>query len=161
MNNHLRYIFTFSLLIGFLSAQLKSQLPNQNPGSMISGRNSSEPLPLIDPSRLTMNHSFSMSAMSYGNQVINVAAYTNMMNYTINPNLHIGASFSLVQPTGFQSPLNHGLNKSQFIYDAHLRYKPTENTLFEFKLSNNPYYNQRRFMDNYNQKPLFYNYDNQ
>ena len=98
MNNQLKYIITFSLLISCISAQLISQLPNHSPGAMITGNNSSEPLPLFDPARLTMNHSFSVSAMNYGNQIINVAAYTNMMNYTLNPNLHIGASFSLIQP---------------------------------------------------------------
>ena len=160
MNNQIRYFITFSLLVSCLSAQLISQLPNQSPGTMITGSNSSEPLPLFDPSRFSMNHSFSMSAMNVGNQMINVAAYTNMMNYTLNPNLHIGASFSLIQPTGMQSPLSYGLDKTQFVYNAHLRYKPTDNTFFEFRMSNNSYNNERRYMQNYkrNPNPYFNNY---
>ena len=160
MNNQLKYMITFSLLISCISAQLISQLPNHSPGAMITGNNSSEPLPLFDPARLTMNHSFSVSAMNYGNQIINVAAYTNMMNYTLNPNLHIGASFSLIQPTGMQSPLSYGMDKTQLVYDAHLQYKPTDNTIFEVRMSNNPYNNERRFMHNYKYKrnPYFNNY---
>ena len=127
---------------------------------MIKGSNSSEPLLLFDPSRFSMNHSFSMSAMKVGNQIINVAAYTNMMNYTLNPNLHMGASFSLIQPTGMQNPLSYGMDKTQFVYDAHLRYKPTDNTFFEFRMSNNSYNNERRYMQNYkrNPNPYFNNY---
>ena len=87
MNNQIRYFITFSLLVSCLSAQLISQLPNQSPGTMITGSNSSEPLPLFDPSRFSMNHSFSMSAMNVGGKMINVAAYTNMMNYTLNPGI--------------------------------------------------------------------------
>ena len=157
MNNQIRYFITFSLLVGCLSAQLISQLPNQSPGTMITGSNSSEPLPLFDPSRFSMNHSFSMSAMNVGNQIINVAAYTNMMNYTLNPNLHIGGSFSLIQPAGMQNPLSYGMDKTQFVYDAHLRYKPTDNTFFEFRMSNNPYNNERRSIQNYKRNPYYFN----
>ena len=71
--------------------------------------------------------------MNFGNQIINVAAYTNMMNYTLNPNLHIGGSFSLIQPTGMQNPLSYGMDKTQFVYDAHLRYKPTDNTFLNLE----------------------------
>jgi len=158
MNNQIRYFITFSLLVSSLSAQLISQLPNQNPGAMITGSQSSEPLPLFDPSRFSMNHSFSMSAMNVGRQMINVATYTNMMNYTLNPNLHIGASFSLIQPTGMQNPLSYGMDKTQFVYDAHLRYKPTDNTLFEVRMSNNPYNNERRYMQRHKRNPYFNNY---
>lgn len=157
MNNQIKYIFTYLLLINCLSAQLISQLPNQSPGAMITGNNSSEPLPLLDPSRFSMNHSFSVSAMNFGNQIINVAAYTNMMNYTLNPNLHIGGSFSLIQPTGMQNPLSYGMDKTQFVYDAHLRYKPTDNTFFEFRMSNNPYNNERRSIQGYKRNPYYFN----
>lgn len=119
MNNQIRYFIIFSVLASCISAQLISQLPNQSPGTMITGSNSSEPLPLFDPSRFSMNHSFSMSAMNVGNQMINVAAYTNMMNYTLNPNLHIGASFSLIQPTGMQNPLSYGVDKHN-LYTMHI-----------------------------------------
>ncbi len=158
MNNQIRYFITFSLLVSFLSAQLISQLPNQSPGAMITGSQSSEPLPLFDPSRFSMNHSFSMSAMNVGGQMINVAAYTNMMNYTLNPNLHIGASFSLIQPTGMQNPLSYGMDKTQFVYNAHLQYKPTDNTFFEVRMSNNTYNNERRYMQRHKRNPYFNNY---
>ena len=136
------YIIIFFVLSEGLWGQLKSQLPDQNAGSMITGDNMSTIVPLLDPSRFNMQHNFSMSTMSFGGQTMNVAAYTNMMNYELNPNLHLGTSFSLIQPTGILGPGNYGLNKAQFLYDANLRYRPSENTLIEFNMSNRPYYNR-------------------
>ena len=136
------YIIIFSILCGGLWGQLKSQVPKQNVGAMITGNNLSTTVPLLDPTRFDMHHSFSMSTMSLGGQAMNVAAYTNIMTYELNHNLHLGTRFSLVQPTGMMGPGNYGLNNAQFLYDANLQYRPSENTLIEFKMSNRPYYNR-------------------
>jgi hypothetical protein len=136
------YIIIFSILCGGLWGQLKSQVPKQNVGAMITGNNLSTTVPLLDPTRFDMHHSFSMSTMSLGGQAMNVAAYTNIMTYELNHNLHLGTRFSLVQPTGMMGPGNYGLNNTQFLYDANLQYRPSENTLIEFKMSNRPYYNR-------------------
>ncbi len=136
------YIIIFSILCGGLWGQLKSQVPKQNVGAMITGNNLSTTVPLLDPTRFDMHHSFSMSTMSLGGQAMNVAAYTNIMTYELNHNLHLGTRFSLVQPTGMMGPGNYGLNNTQFLYDANLQYQPSENTLIEFKMSNRPYYNR-------------------
>ena len=136
------YIIIFSILCGGLWGQLKSQVPKQNVGAMITGNNLSTTVPLLDPTRFDMHHSFSMSTMSLGGQAMNVAAYTNIMTYELNHNLHLGTRFSLVQPTGMMGPGNYGLNNTQFLYDANLQYRPSKNTLIEFKMSNRPYYNR-------------------
>ena len=142
----MRFLYTcsiiFFILCGGLWGQLKSQVPEQNVGAIITGNNLSTIVPFLDPSRFNMHHSFSMSTMSLGGQAMNVAAYTNMMTYELNPNLHLGTSFSLVQPTGVVGPGNYGLNKTKFLYDANLQYRPSENTLIEFNMSNRPYYNR-------------------
>ena len=135
-------IIIFCILSGGLWGQLKSKLPDQNSGTMITGNNITSTAPLLDSSRFNMQHNFSMSTMSLGGQAMNVAAYTNMMTYELNPNLHLGTSFSLIQPTGMMGPGNYGLNKAQFLYDANLQYRPSENTLIEFNMSNRPYYNR-------------------
>ena len=135
-------IIIFFIPCGSLVGQLKSQVPKQNVGAMITGNNLSTTVPLLDPTRFDMHHSFSMSTMSLGGQAMNVAAYTNIMTYELNHNLHLGTRFSLVQPTGMMGPGNYGLNNTQFLYDAHLQYRPSENTLIEFKMSNRPYYNR-------------------
>jgi len=136
------WIIIFCILNGGLWGQLKSQLPDQNAGAMITGNNISTTVPLLDPIRFNMQHNFSMSTISLGGQAMNVAAYTNMMTYELNPNLHLGTSFSLIQPTGMMGPGNYGLNKTQFLYDTNLQYRPSENTLIEFNMSNRPYYNR-------------------
>ena len=135
-------ILIFFIPCGSLLGQLKSQVPKQNVGAMITGNNLSTTVPLLDPTRFDMHHSFSMSTMSLGGQAMNVAAYTNIMTYELNHNLHLGTRFSLVQPTGMMGPGNYGLNNTQFLYDANLQYRPSENTLIEFKMSNRPYYNR-------------------
>ena len=135
-------IIIFCILGGGLWGQLKSQIPDQNASVMITGNTISETVPFLDHSRFNMHHSFSMSTMSLGGQAMNVAAYTNMMTYELNPNLHLGTSFSLLQPTGVVGPGNYDLNKTQFLYDANLQYRPSENTLIELNMSNRPYYNR-------------------
>ena len=114
-------IIIFCILNGGLWGQLKSQVPEQNVGAMITGNNLSTTVPLLDPTRFDMHHSFSMSTMSLGGQAMNVAAYTNIMTYELNHNLHLGTRFSLVQPTGMMGPGNYGLNNTQFLYDANLQ----------------------------------------
>ena len=135
-------VIIISILCGGLWGQLKSQVPEQNVGAMITGNNLSTTVPLLDPTRFDMHHSFSMSTMSLGGQAMNVAAYTNIMTYELNHNLHLGTRFSLVQPTGMMGPGNYGLNNTQFLYDANLQYRPSKNTLIEFNMSNRPYYNR-------------------
>ena len=129
-------ILIFFILCGSLLGQLKSQVPKQNVGAMITGNNLSTIVPLLDPSRFNMHHSFSMSTMSLGGQAMNVAAYTNMMTYELNHNLHLGTRFSLVQPTGMMGPGNYGLNNTQFLYYANLQYLPSENTHNEYNKNN-------------------------
>ena len=152
------YIIIFSILCGGLWGQLKSQVPKQNVGAMITGNNLSTTVPLLDPTRFDMHHSFSMSTMSLGGQAMNVAAYTNIMTYELNHNLHLGTRFSLVQPTGMMGPGNYGLNNTQFLYDANLQYRPSENTLIEFKMSNRPYYNRYNH-HRLEYHPFYSNYD--
>ena len=135
-------ILIFFILCGSLLGQLKSQVPKQNVGAMITGNNLSTIVPFLDPSRFNMHHSFSMSTMSLGGQAMNVAAYTNMITDELNTNLHLGTRFRLVQPTSMMGPANYGLNNTQFLYDANLQYRPSENTLIEFNMSNRPYYNR-------------------
>ena len=147
-------IIIFLILNGGLWGQLKSQLPDQNAGAMITGNKISTTVPLLDPSRFNMRHNFSMSTMSIGGQAMNVAAYNNMMTYELNPNLQLGTSFSLVQPTGLMGPGNYGLKNTQILYDANLQYRPSENTLIEFNMSNRPYYNRHRL----EYRPFYNNY---
>jgi hypothetical protein len=96
----------------------------------------------FDSDRLTMNHVFSVQMMNFGRQSYSVGSYTNLMSYMINDNLRLRTSLTFLQlgNNAFTDLL--GTNRNQLYYDALLDYRPTNNTLLQFGISNMPrYYN--------------------
>jgi hypothetical protein len=99
----------------------------------------------FDSDRLTMNHVFSVQMMNFGRQSYSVGSYTNLMSYIINDNLRLRTSISFLQPGNNAFTNLLGANRNQLFYNALLDYKPTNNTLLQFGISNIPrYYNLNR-----------------
>ncbi|MCF7804573.1 MAG: hypothetical protein K9N46_10500 [Candidatus Marinimicrobia bacterium] len=113
-------------------------------GMPYSPSNSSMVLGFIDPSKLDMKQSYSMSFISGAGQSTTLGMYTNRLSYMISPDMQIIADIGyLHQP--FQS-MNSGLpsnifSNGQFFYGGELRYKPTDNTSLRIRLDNMPRYN--------------------
>jgi hypothetical protein len=99
-------------------------------------------LSLFDSDRLTMDHVFSVQMMNIGRQSYSVGSYTNLMSYIINDNLRLRTSLTFLQPGNSAFTNFLGANRNQFYYNALLDYRPTNNTLLQFGISNMPrYYN--------------------
>jgi hypothetical protein len=95
---------------------------------------------LFDSDRLTMDHVFSMQMMNIGRQSYSVGSYTNLMSYIINDNLRLRTSLTFLQPGNNAFTNLLGANRNQLYYNALLDYRPTNNTLLQFGITNMPHY---------------------
>jgi hypothetical protein len=87
---------------------------------------------LLDPSKLSISHSYSMSFTRFGHQSLNQGLYLSTISYqptdAVEMQLRIGM---LHQPFG-QSPLNQDSNGKIFIQRAMMRYQPTSSMTLTF-----------------------------
>ncbi|MBD3226152.1 MAG: hypothetical protein GF313_15600 [Caldithrix sp.] len=128
--------------VGF--AQLKKDLekPNisgllNNPYSAISG--------IMDPSRMQMNHSLSMSFGTFGGQNVMMNSYVNTMRYQITENMRLTTNLGIMSSPYNTFGENYYLNKPQFFGGAQLDYKINDNASIMFRIDNNPYYYRPTF----------------
>jgi len=145
MKTIIKRIIAFTILSTLVIAQLRSSLPERMVPVNTQGLSQARMLPMLDPNRFSMNHSFNVSMMNAGSQSMTMGAYTNQISYLLKDNLKLSTQFSLASPIGGINPsANNGLNGSQIYYDASLDYKPTENLFFKFSMNNYPRYNYGR-----------------
>ena len=145
MKSIIKRILIFSILFTICLGQLRSSLPERTLPINSQGLSQVRILPLLDSSRLNMNHSFNISMMSAGNQSMTMGAYTNQMNYMLKDNLFLSTQFSLASPMGRMNPYaNNGLNGAQLYYGASLDYKPMKNLFLKLSLNNYPRNNYGR-----------------
>ncbi len=133
-------LFSFALLVSLVTAQFKAQAAPPALPVNTQGLGYAQQQSLFDPSRFDMNHSFSMSMSTFGNQSLTLGAYTNQMNYLLKDNLRLNAQFSLVQPTGGMNPLSNNGLPGQVYYGASLDYQPTDNFFVRLSMNNYPRY---------------------
>lgn len=143
MNKIIKTTLMIIVLISLGAAQHKSALPQQDFSLKNSAQSDNSIMSLFDPSRFTMNHSFSMSMMSVGKQSIGIASYTNNMNFALRNNLRLQTFVTLMQPNMLSAQSPSPYANSQVYYNATLNYQPFENTNFQVSLGNYPRYNNQ------------------
>ena len=93
---------------------------------------------LLDPSRFSMSHSYSVSLFSLGGQTLSQGLYLNTMNFKFSDPLTMQVRIGyLHQPFGGlqnQSPMNGKV----FLQRARLEYKPSERTTFSIDIQQYP-----------------------
>ncbi len=94
---------------------------------------------LLDPSRFSMSHSYSMSFSSMGGQSFNQGLYLNTMNFRFSDPLTMQLRIGYAhQPLGGGMGLNGGDNGQLFLQRAMIQYKPSENTTFTLDFQSLP-----------------------
>jgi len=136
------YLLLLIFLINGFFFQLKSQfrtkVPNSRIVDSIGHNNEMNLFSLFNSNNFTMNHSFSMGMSSLGGFSNSYGTYSNSMNLKLNDKLLLNSMIYFVQPTNFQS-YNHTINSNPSIYyNANLKYKLSENILFQFSMSSLP-----------------------
>ena len=149
------FIITWVLLLSVSAmAQFKTQArPIDFADRLKAGVRSGVGILGLDPSRLSMSHSYSMSYMSIGDQGVTQGLYLNTLRYQFAIPLTFTVQWGMAhQPFqgGNSSPL---LQNGFFLSGAQLRYQPTENTVIQLDLHQTPY---NRFGGYYPMSPSGY-----
>ena len=133
-------IFT-SMLTAIASGQLRSELPVNTVPVNIHGVSHARNSTIFDLNRLSITNSFGMSMSSFGNQSASIGSFNTNINYLVNDKVRLSSQFSLMSPVGGVNPYSqNGLNGAKVFYDTSIDYKPTENMLIKFSMSNYPRY---------------------
>jgi hypothetical protein len=144
MNKKMKYIIVLITLLSVGFGQLKSDL-SQNSAIFNNPTSANGSIKaLFDPSRFSMNHSFSASMISMNKQSISVMSYTNNINFMLRDNLRIQTYLTLMQPNMISSSAQNPYSNSQLYFDAVLDYNPTKNTHFQVSFGNYPIYGRRQ-----------------
>ena len=126
-----------------LPAQFRSdvqtgEIPNNLNGELESNQSVS----MFDTQRFNINHGFSMSMVSRGQNLYSLTGFTNNVSYLALDNLIIDANVTLYKS---QSPFqqhNKLIGQLDLALDAGITYKPTKNSFLQIRFQNLPH-NQR------------------
>lgn len=137
------YIFLLLLIIPILTlGQLKKD-ENKNNVSISNVLNSSllnkSFLGILNPDKLKMSHSLSMSYISFGGFNAMVNTYINTINYKFSDKLLLTTKLGIMNSPYNSLPNNSYLNNNQFFGGAALQYKPSENSSIYLSIESNPY----------------------
>lgn len=140
----MKYIIVLITIFSVGLGQLKSDLSQNNTifDNPVGSDNSI--MSLFDPSRFSMNHSFSASMISMNKQSISVMSYTNNMNFMLRDNLRVQTYLTFMQPNMISSNTQNPYSNSQLYFNTVLDYNPTENTHFQVSFRNYPMYGRRQ-----------------
>ena len=132
----------FLLLIPFLCfGQFKKDVEKPNVSESLNfAQYNNSFLGFLDPSRLHMSHSVSMSYMSIGGNGMMVNSYVNTLNYQFNENWILTTKLGIMNSPYNSLPGNTFLNESEFFGGAELKYKPSEKSVFTIRFEKTPYY---------------------
>ena len=93
---------------------------------------------LLDPSRFSMSHSYSVSMFSVGGQTMSQGLYLNTMDFKFSDPLTMQVSIGyLHQPFGGMDSQNP-MNGKVFLERARLEYKPSDKTYFSIDFRQYP-----------------------
>ena len=142
MVNNLKYIVILISVISIGFGQYRSSVDTGSDIFTNPAQNDNSINSLFDPSRFSMNHSFSMSMLNMNSQSIGVASYTNNMNFTLRDNLRLQTYLTFMQPRMMSSEMANPYSNTQLYFDATLDYSPTPNTHFIFNFGNYPQFSR-------------------
>lgn len=119
-------LFLSMILIGLASAQ--SQTPRSHvfkPSSLVN-KPSGFLDSLLDPSKFSMSHSYSLSFFNVGKQTFNQGLYLNTMNYKFSDPLRMQVRIGFLhQPLGDMG-MSQTTGSRVFVQRALLQYKPSD-----------------------------------
>lgn len=148
MKKLLMMILVLSIVPTLVFGQLKRQSETVDIKNAIIAPlgNTLSGLGLIDPSKLSMSHSFSMSYFSFGENSLSQSLYLNTIRYQIANPLTLKLQWGIQNFPHNTFMANHPAFKGgPFISGAELDYRPTENIQVKLQYNTMPgYYNSYR-----------------
>ncbi|GAB4371782.1 MAG: hypothetical protein Kow0042_14730 [Calditrichia bacterium] len=133
-------------------AQFKEQTKMPSFSQLLTKPTSNLLLGFLDPEKLEMHHSFSMSYMSMGGKGLMVNSYMNTITYQFSTPLTLRMNLGLMN-SPYNSFNNHpALNTTQFFGGAELNYRPSKNALIRLGIDMGPGY----YFNRYNYDPYYW-----
>ena len=121
-------------------AQLKKDTGSPNISGVLSTPNSNFLLGFLDPSKIHMHHSFSMSYNSFAGQGMMLSTYLNTINFQLTEKLFLQTNLGLMSSPYNTLGENFQLNDPQLFGGAKLEYKFNENSSLQLQVDYAPYY---------------------
>ena len=136
------HIIIICLLIPILNyGQLKKDIGNDkvNISNVLnSSLIKSSFLGILNPDKLKMSHSISMSYMSLGAYSAMINTYINTINYQFSDKLLLTTKLGIMNTPYNSLPNSDYLNNNQFFGGVGLKYTPTDNTVIYLSLESSP-----------------------
>jgi hypothetical protein len=140
-NIFLFLILTFIIALSSPSfAQLKKDTGNPTISGILNSPRNDLLLGFIDPSKIQMHHSLSMSYSSFGGQGIMMNSYLNTINYQLSDNLFLQTNIGLLSSPYHTFGENSALNDPKLFGGAKLRYNINDNSSIQLQFDYAPYY---------------------
>ena len=137
--------FCLMLLLSLLPALAFGQYKQQpTMKESISAPGADMILGFLNSNKFTMNHSFSASFMSFGNNSMMVNSYVNTMHYQFSAPLSLRLNLGLMNTPYTSFNPTPGLNSTQFFGGAELMYQPSDKTTLKLGIDMMPGYNNYR-----------------
>ncbi len=129
----------FLIIPAILFGQLKKDLKQPDFSNILTQPGNQNSLfSFIDPSKLHMSHSVSMSYASGGGQSMVMNSYINTIDYRFNDQWSLRTNLGIMSSPYNSLPNNAYLNDQHFFGGAELNYRPSENTLLSLKFESLP-----------------------
>lgn len=139
--NIFKSFVVFSLLFPLLAfGQLKKDLQQPDFSNILTKpQNAASVFSFLDPSKIKMSHSLSMSYSAFGGESILMNSYVNTIDYQFNDQLSLRTNIGIMASPYNSLPNNSYLNNQQFFGGAELNYRPTDNMFFTLRFEKMPY----------------------
>jgi len=137
----INYLIALTLIIPVLSfGQLKKDLEQPDFSNiLVKQNNPNSVFSFLDPSKLKMSHSVSMSYSAFGGESIVMNTYINTIDYQFNDQLSLRTNLGIMGSPYNSMPNNAFLNDQHFFGGAELKYKPSDNTILSLSFQSLPY----------------------
>lgn len=121
-------------------AQLKKDIPRADISGTLTRPGNDMILGFLDPSRMNMQHSISMSYAAFGGNGMMLNSYLNTLNYQITDKLFLRTDLGIMTSPYHTFGENSSLNKPQFFGGAQLKYQFNENSSLLLRFESAPHY---------------------
>jgi hypothetical protein len=139
--NTIRVLLILVLVSSMGTAQLKSDLQKPKVAKDLNFDYAKNSLfGFLDPSKIDMHHSFSMSYMAMGKTNAMVNMYMNNMSYRFSEKWMLLTRLGIMNSPYNSLPQDSYLNDTKLFGGAELRFSPSEKTMISLSVDTMPYY---------------------
>ncbi|MEJ2054143.1 MAG: hypothetical protein P8X42_09510 [Calditrichaceae bacterium] len=159
MNRNFTFLTVIFLVLSFsinARAQLKKDTDKPNISSVLTMPDNNFLLGFLDPSKIDMHHSFSMSYTGFGGQGMMLNTYMNTIDFQLSKNLLLETNIGLMNSPYNSFGEDFYLNDTKLFGGARLKYNINEKSSLQLQFDYSPYYYPYQTLGSYR----FNNFDN-